>query len=151
MSYSPMKNKNHMHSSLDNLCNYNNISDSAFNTHIVHYRENNIFSSLKDRGALCMERRNVYVCGRRTSIRLERAWWDILEEICRMCGKSIHNIITLIDGQRDKKTSLTGVLRVYLMEERAYFLEKSSKISTRYSYPSSLSRNSLARLKYEPL
>ncbi|HUK09799.1 MAG TPA: ribbon-helix-helix domain-containing protein [Stellaceae bacterium] len=57
---------------------------------------------------------NVRVHGRRTSVRLEPALWDALRETCRREGKSVHDLISDIAGQRTQST-LTASIRVFLM------------------------------------
>ena len=58
--------------------------------------------------------RNVTVGDRRTSMRLERAMWDALHEICRREGKGLNELVTDIDAQRTE-SSLTAAIRVYLL------------------------------------
>lgn len=58
--------------------------------------------------------RNVTVGGHRTSIRLERAMWDALRQICEREHKSLNQLATEIDQQR-VESSLTAAIRVYLL------------------------------------
>jgi predicted DNA-binding ribbon-helix-helix protein len=58
--------------------------------------------------------RNVTVGDRRTSMRLERAMWEALHEICRREGKSLNKFVTEIAAQRSE-SSLTAAIRVYLL------------------------------------
>jgi predicted DNA-binding ribbon-helix-helix protein len=58
--------------------------------------------------------RNIVVSGHRTSMRLERAMWDALFEVCRRERKTIHAICTHVDESRDE-SSLTAALRVFIM------------------------------------
>jgi|SRR5579883_2915053 predicted DNA-binding ribbon-helix-helix protein len=58
--------------------------------------------------------RNVTVAGRRTSIRLEPAMWEALQQICLREGKTIHDLVTEIDHAR-VESSLTAAIRVYLL------------------------------------
>jgi|SRR6516162_3413731 len=58
--------------------------------------------------------RNVTVGDRRTSMRLERAMWDALQEICRREGMSLNELVTEIDAQRTE-SSLTAAIRVHLL------------------------------------
>ena len=58
--------------------------------------------------------RNIIVSGHRTSMRLERAMWDALFEVCRSERKTIHAICTHVDEMRDE-SSLTAALRVFIM------------------------------------
>src|SRR3954463_7865501 len=58
--------------------------------------------------------RNVTVSGRRTSMRLEAAMWDALHAICRRERRSLHDMCSLINGQR-QESSLTAAIRVFIM------------------------------------
>jgi predicted DNA-binding ribbon-helix-helix protein len=58
--------------------------------------------------------RNVTVTGRRTSVRLEQAMWDALEEICRRERKVMNRLITEIEQTR-QESSLTAAIRVTIM------------------------------------
>ncbi len=58
--------------------------------------------------------RNVTVDGRRTSLRLEPAIWDALDDICDKEGLTIHELTTLIDYRR-KDISRTSVVRTFVV------------------------------------
>ena len=58
--------------------------------------------------------RNIFVNGRRTSMRLERPIWDAIGDICDKEGLTIHEFITLIDHRRDK-ISRTSVVRAFVV------------------------------------
>ncbi|HEX7970357.1 MAG TPA: ribbon-helix-helix domain-containing protein [Stellaceae bacterium] len=58
--------------------------------------------------------RNVTVGGHRTSIRLERAMWDALRQICEREHKALNDLVTEIERQR-VESSLTAAIRVYLL------------------------------------
>ena len=58
---------------------------------------------------------NVVVGGHRTSIRLERAMWQALEEIQRIEGKTLNQLVTEIDRHRPE-SSLTAAIRVFIVE-----------------------------------
>ena len=58
--------------------------------------------------------RNVTVAGRRTSIRLEPAMWEALQQICQREGKAMHDLVTEVDRGR-AESSLTAAIRVYLL------------------------------------
>lgn len=66
--------------------------------------------------------RNITLQDRRTSVRLEPAMWDALDEICRREGTSIHDLCTLIDRQR-RESKLTAAVRVFVM---AYYRAAST-------------------------
>jgi len=57
---------------------------------------------------------NVRINGRRTSIRLEPAMWDALQEICAAEKKSIHEISTEVAAEIPSG-GFTSALRVYIL------------------------------------
>lgn len=59
--------------------------------------------------------RNITVCGKRTSVRLEPEMWKALKEISDREGCTIHDICTLIKIRKNDMTSLTAAIRVFLM------------------------------------
>ena len=58
--------------------------------------------------------RNVWVRERRTSIKLEPAFWDLLAAVSERENITIHEICTLI-AERAGDFSLTGAIRVFLV------------------------------------
>ena len=58
--------------------------------------------------------KNVTISGRRTSLRLEPAIWDAVEDICEKEGLTIHELITLIDHRRNE-TSRTSAVRTFVV------------------------------------
>jgi predicted DNA-binding ribbon-helix-helix protein len=58
--------------------------------------------------------RNVNVAGRRTSIRLEPAMWEALQEIVAREGQSLTALATRIDDERSG-SSLTSAIRVHIV------------------------------------
>ena len=65
-------------------------------------------------GVSTLINRNVTVGGRRTSLRLEPAMWDALEEICRREEMSQHELCAMIDERR-RASSLTAAIRVFIV------------------------------------
>jgi len=59
--------------------------------------------------------RNITVLGRRTSVRLEPEMWNALREIARREKCKIHDICSLIQLRKNRYTSLTAAIRVFLM------------------------------------
>lgn len=59
--------------------------------------------------------RNITVCGRRTSVRLEPEMWLGLREIAKRETCTIHDICTLIQARKNQNTSLTAAIRVFIM------------------------------------
>ena len=66
------------------------------------------------RSASTLINRNVTVGGRRTSMRLEPAMWEALQQVCTRESKSLNELVTEIDRQRSE-SSLTAAIRVYLL------------------------------------
>lgn len=58
--------------------------------------------------------KNVTVAGRRTSVRMEPIMWQCLDEICQREGRTVHEIVTLIDRLRGDG-GLTAALRIFLV------------------------------------
>ncbi len=58
---------------------------------------------------------NVVVAGHRTTIRLEPAMWDALQDIARRRRRTVHDLVTTIDRYRDE-SSLTAAIRVYIVD-----------------------------------
>lgn len=59
--------------------------------------------------------RNITVLGRRTSVRLEPEMWAALRDIAQREQCKIHDICSLIEMRKNKDTSLTAAIRVFLM------------------------------------
>lgn len=68
----------------------------------------------KDNGSTLVSR-NITVSGRRTSVRLEPEMWRALKEISARENCSIHELCSLISFRKNKRTSLTAAIRVFLM------------------------------------
>ncbi len=59
--------------------------------------------------------RNITVNGRRTSVRLEPEMWRAIKEISARENCSVHELCSLISFRKNKRTSLTAAIRVFLM------------------------------------
>jgi len=59
--------------------------------------------------------RNVCICGRRTSVRLEPDMWSALREIAEREKCRIHDVCTLVHLRKRGGTSLTAAIRVFIM------------------------------------
>ncbi len=59
------------------------------------------------------KKRSVVVAGHRTSVSLEPVFWDHLREIARKRRKSVNELVTEIDQNRDG--SLSSAIRVYVL------------------------------------
>ena len=60
-------------------------------------------------------KRSVLVSGHRTSISLERAFWDELKMIADKRDMSINQLVTQVDEKR--KSNLSSALRLFILEE----------------------------------
>lgn len=70
--------------------------------------------------------RNVTINGRRTSLRLERANWEALDDICKFEGVSLHDLCTVIDSRREG-TSRTSAVRAFII---TYFRAAAAECGT---------------------
>lgn len=59
--------------------------------------------------------RNITVLGKRTSVRLEPEMWREMKNISERENCSIHDLCSLISLRKNKRTSLTAAIRVFLM------------------------------------
>lgn len=59
--------------------------------------------------------KNVTIDSHRTSVRLEPAMWNSLNEICRRERASIHVVCSAIAQHKPEDTSLTAAIRVFIM------------------------------------
>ncbi len=59
--------------------------------------------------------RNITVSGRRTSMRLEPAMWDALEDICRRERCRLAELCSAVDSHRGA-SSLTAGVRVFILD-----------------------------------
>lgn len=55
------------------------------------------------------------VTGRRTTLRMERALWDAVDDVCIGLGVGRHVLISRVDARRDEGLGLTSALRVFLV------------------------------------
>lgn len=58
--------------------------------------------------------RNVTVNGQRTSLRLEQASWDALDQICDCEHNNVHEICSMIESARDG-SSRTSAVRAFIV------------------------------------
>ena len=61
------------------------------------------------------QKRSISIDGHRTSISLEPAFWDALQEIARAGGSTLAALVGRIDHTRGE-TGLSGALRVHVLE-----------------------------------
>ena len=60
-----------------------------------------------------VQKRSVTVNGHRTSLTVEKEFWDSLKEISKMQGNSISSIIAEID--RSEPENLSSAIRIYVL------------------------------------
>ncbi|MCE9650831.1 MAG: ribbon-helix-helix domain-containing protein [Parvibaculum sp.] len=72
-------------------------------------------------------KRSVSISGHRTSISLERPFWDALKEIACTEDVSVNELVRRIDESRDTEGNLSGAVRVYVL---AHFKNKTSAACT---------------------
>lgn len=63
-----------------------------------------------------LQSKNVRIHKHRTSVRLEPAMWNALNEIAGLEGCSIHDLCGAVHDLKDPGTSFTAALRVFMME-----------------------------------
>lgn len=71
--------------------------------------------------------RNVTVGKKRTSVRLENDMWEALNDVATLEGVSIHEICTLAHRGKNKNSSYSSCLRVFLLN---YFRTRAKAQST---------------------
>ncbi len=59
--------------------------------------------------------KNITVCKKRTSVRLEPEMWIALNEVSERERCTIHDLCTLINIRKKAETSMTAAIRVFLM------------------------------------
>lgn len=65
--------------------------------------------------------RNVTVHGKRTSLRLERATWAALDDICIRENRTVHDLCSAVDHHKDS-TSRTACVRAFVV---TYFHQRT--------------------------
>ena len=61
-----------------------------------------------------MKKHSVLICGHATSLSLEEPFWDLLKQMAKDNGKSLAQLITQIDANR--QTNLSSALRVEVVK-----------------------------------
>lgn len=75
-----------------------------------------------------VKKRSVIVAGHRTSVSLERAFWDALRELAALDGKTINQLVTEIDQGR--AGNLSSAIRVEVLTAcRAGRLERQPAVA----------------------
>jgi predicted DNA-binding ribbon-helix-helix protein len=73
--------------------------------------------------------KNVRIHNRRTSVRLEPAMWNALNEIAALEGCSIHDLCGAVHDLKEKEASFTAALRVFMMEYYRSAMRVNSQVS----------------------
>jgi predicted DNA-binding ribbon-helix-helix protein len=60
-----------------------------------------------------MAKRSVAIAGHRTSVSLERAFWDELKRLATAEGCTVNELVTSID--RERQGNLSSAIRVYVL------------------------------------
>ena len=75
-----------------------------------------------------VKKRSVIVAGHRTSVSLERAFWNALRELAALDGKTINQLVTEIDQGRSG--NLSSAIRVEVLTAcRAGRLEQQAAVA----------------------
>lgn len=61
-------------------------------------------------------KRSVTIAGHRTSISLERPFWDLLKELACSEKTSVNDLVRRIDAERGGKGTLSAAVRLYVLE-----------------------------------
>mgnify|MGYP001471145309 FL=1 len=62
-----------------------------------------------------LNRYNITVNNKRTSVTLEPRIWKILKEICEYENMHLHDLCELISSRRGKTSSMSSAIRVFLI------------------------------------
>lgn len=74
-----------------------------------------------------LNRYNITVEGKRTSVTLEPKCWDILKDICRHENITMNDLCDLIANRRGSAKNMSSAIRVFLiayLDVRVKYLEK---------------------------
>jgi predicted DNA-binding ribbon-helix-helix protein len=82
-----------------------------------------------------MTPRSILIAGRKTSVRLEKAFWVGLQEIADKCLMTLPGLIGTIDEQRQHKNR-SSALRLFVLEYyRSQVADAEAKASSGISVP----------------
>jgi len=62
-------------------------------------------------------KRSLTLARHRTSVSLEKEFWDAFRQIARMRGASVNALATEIDAARDLDTGLATAIRLFVLKE----------------------------------
>jgi len=71
--------------------------------------------------------RNIVIRGRRTSVRMEAAFWDGLAEIAQREGLTLNDLCEKIDDARLEGGNLTSAIRVFVQSYFAMLALRSTR------------------------
>ena len=60
-------------------------------------------------------KKSVNISGHRTSISIEKQFWEVLKEISEYKKKSINSIILDVDRKRNINTNLSSAIRLFVL------------------------------------
>jgi predicted DNA-binding ribbon-helix-helix protein len=72
-------------------------------------------TAFKAHGIMMMIKRSMTIHGHRTSVSLERPFWNILRDIAASRGQSLASLVQNIDRKRDG--GLSSALRLFVLAE----------------------------------
>ena len=75
----------------------------------------NIIVTPKFIGSSSLISKNITVCGRRTSIRLEAEMWEALKEVSSKGDCKIHDVASYVYLRKKPMATLTAAIRVFLL------------------------------------
>jgi predicted DNA-binding ribbon-helix-helix protein len=73
-------------------------------------------NKIREYSSGALQSKNVRIHTRRTSVRLEPAMWNALNEIAAREGCSIHDLCGAVHDLKEPAASFTAALRVFMME-----------------------------------
>ncbi|MBV9393172.1 MAG: ribbon-helix-helix domain-containing protein [Methylobacteriaceae bacterium] len=76
-----------------------------------------------------LSKHSLVIAGHRTSISLERAFWDALQAIAREQQVSIAALVASVDAQRGG-ANLSSALRVFVLKETARRDEAAGRLTS---------------------
>lgn len=70
--------------------------------------------------------RNIFIHGRRTSVRLEPEMWDAVKSIARRESMTLHSLFSLVHNRKRPETSMTAAIRVFVLTYYRALAEQES-------------------------
>ena len=92
------------------LCFENTVLSLVMNEKLLLFAESAVHTSLNH-----LEKRNIQIGDKRTSVRLEPVFWEELKKIAIKENISIHEVCGFIDKRKNESSSLSSALRVFVV------------------------------------